>query len=262
MTLETLKIAHDGTLAVITIDREKSLNALSHQVMSELLAAVRQLETDDSVRVVAITGAGAKAFVAGADISEMQAKTVDEARAFLKTGQDMGVAIETSKKPYIAAVNGFAFGGGCELAMCCDFIYASETASFGQPEVKLGVIPGLGGTQRLPRRVGVAKAKELGMTGDTINAAEALRIGLVDAVVPQAELMAKVKAVADRISANGPHAVAEVKRLVHQGQSMTLEASLAAEAEGFANCFATADQKEGMAAFLAKPRRQANFTGK
>ncbi|HET9987004.1 MAG TPA: enoyl-CoA hydratase-related protein, partial [Kofleriaceae bacterium] len=159
-------------------------------------------------------------------------------------------------------VNGFAFGGGCEFALCCDFIYASDTASFGQPEVKLGVIPGLGGTQRLARRVGVAKAKELCMTGDTIDAREALRIGLADAVFPAAELMTKVTALAERITANGPHAVAEVKRLVHEGQSMTLDAALAAEQAAFAECFATADQKEGMAAFLARPRRPASFTGK
>ncbi|MEO8844114.1 MAG: enoyl-CoA hydratase-related protein [Kofleriaceae bacterium] len=260
--METLAITTEGSLAIVTIDREKALNALSSQVMAELVEAAAQLEANPAVRVVAITGAGAKAFVAGADIAEMQAKTADEARSFVIAGARVGTAIETSTKPWIAAVNGFAFGGGCELALCCDFIYASDTASFGQPEVKLGVIPGLGGTQRLARRVGVAKAKELAMTGDTVNAIEALRIGLVDAVVPAAELMARVKATADRIANNGPHAVAEVKRLVHEGQSLTLEAALVAEQAAFAGCFATADQKEGMAAFLAKPRRKANFTGK
>jgi len=260
--METLKIARQGALATITIDREKALNALSSVVMAELVLAAAEVEADASVRVVTLTGAGLKAFVAGADISEMASMMPEQAAAFVKNGSRVGTAIETSKKPWIAAVNGFAFGGGCELALCCDFIYAAETAAFGQPEVKLGVIPGLGGTQRLSRRVGVAKAKELCMTGDTIDAKEALRIGLADAVFPAAELMAKVTALAERIAANGPHAVAEVKRLVHEGQSMTLEAALAAEQASFAQCFATEDQKEGMAAFLAKPRRPARFTGK
>jgi len=260
--METLKIAREGALATVTIDREKALNALSSVVMAELVLAAAEIEADPTVRVVTLTGAGPKAFVAGADISEMSQMTPEQAASFVKNGARVGTAIETSKKPWIAAVNGFAFGGGCELALCCDFIYAAETAAFGQPEVKLGVIPGLGGTQRLARRVGVAKAKELCMTGDTIDAKEALRIGLADAVVPSAELMAKVTALAGRIVANGPHAVAEVKRLVHEGQSLGLEAALAAEQAAFAECFATEDQKEGMAAFLAKPRRPAKFTGK
>jgi enoyl-CoA hydratase len=157
-------------------------------------------------------------------------------------------------------VNGFAFGGGCELAMACDFIYAADTAKFGQPEVKLGVIPGFGGTQRLARRVGVAKAKELCMTGDAIDAQEALRIGLADKVVPGAELIDTVKALAKRIAANGPLAVAECKRLIHHGQSMPLEASIALEQRSFGMMFATADQREGMAAFLGK--RPAQFKGK
>ncbi len=262
MSYETLRVEKQGPLAIVTIDREKALNALSSKVNAELVAVAAELEADASVRVVALTGAGAKAFVAGADIAEMQPKTQDEARAFVIAGAKVGTTIETSKKPWIAAVNGFAFGGGCELALCCDFIYASDNAQFGQPEVKLGVIPGLGGTQRLARRVGVAKAKELGMTGDTVDAREALRIGLADAVFPAAELMAKVVAVAERIAQNGPHAVAEVKRLIHEGQSLSLEAALVAEQASFAGCFATADQKEGMTAFLSKPRRKASFTGK
>ncbi|MEO6771628.1 MAG: enoyl-CoA hydratase-related protein [Kofleriaceae bacterium] len=260
--METLKITRQGALAVVTVDRERALNALSSIVMAELVLAAAELEGDPSVRVVALTGSGHKAFVAGADISEMAHMTAEQAASFVKNGARVGAAIETSKKPWIAAVNGFAFGGGCELALCCDFIYAAETAQFGQPEVKLGVIPGLGGTQRLARRVGVAKAKELCMTGDTIDAREALRIGLADAVVPAAELMPKVTALAERIAANGPHAVAEVKRLVHEGQSLGLDAALAAEQAAFAACFATQDQKEGMAAFLARPRRLASFTGK
>ncbi len=261
-TFETLKLVVDGPLAIVTIDRPAALNALSSTVIAELTHACAALEVADDVRVVALTGAGDKAFVAGADIAEMQDLTPPQAQAFSEMGGALGHAIETSEKPWLAAVNGFALGGGCELALACDFIYASETAKLGQPEVKLGVIPGFGGTQRLARRVGIAKAKELCMTGDTIDAAEALRIGLVDAVFPQGELMAKVRAVAGRIAANGPLAVAEVKRLVHLGQSTTLEHSIALEQRSFGLCFATHDQREGMAAFLSKPRRPAKFEGR
>ncbi len=258
---ETIKVAVDGALATVTIDREPQLNALSTRVLAELTQASAELEVSDEVRVVILTGAGDKAFVAGADIAEMLDLSPTAAHAFAELGGALGHAIETSAKPWIAAVNGFALGGGCELALACDFIYASDRAKLGQPEVKLGVIPGFGGTQRLARRVGVAKAKELCMTGDTIDAAEALRIGLVDLVAPAGELMAKVKAVAGRIAGNGPLAVAEVKRLIHDGQSASLDHALALEQKSFGLLFATADQKEGMAAFLAKPRRAAKFRG-
>jgi len=260
-SFDTIRIAQDGPLAIVTIAREPQLNALSSQVIRELTQAIAAIEVSTDVRVVALTGAGDKAFVAGADISEMLDLTPVQAQAFSEMGAMVGSAIESSEKPWIAQVNGFALGGGCELALSCDFIYAADTAKFGQPEVKLGVIPGFGGTQRLSRRVGVAKAKELCMTGDTIDAGEALRIGLADAVFPAGELAGKVKALAGRIAANGPLAVAEVKRLVHQGQSTTLEHSLALEQRSFGLMFATADQREGMAAFLAKPRRPANFKG-
>jgi enoyl-CoA hydratase len=227
--------------------------------MSELTQACAALEVSDEIRVVAVTGAGTKAFVAGADIGEMADLSPVQAQAFAEMGGALGTSIETSEKVWVAAVNGVALGGGCELALACDFIYASDNATFGQPEVKLGVIPGFGGTQRLPRRVGVAKAKELCMTGDAIDAAEALRIGLVDAVFPQAELMDRVRKLAERIAANGPLAVAEVKRLIHQGQSTTLEHAIALEQRSFGLLFATADQREGMQAFLAK--RKAQFKG-
>jgi enoyl-CoA hydratase len=230
-------------------------------VIAELTAASGELEVSGEIRCVIVTGAGDKAFVAGADIAEMAALTPTQAHAFAELGGALGESIETSEKAWIACVNGFALGGGCELAMACDFIYASDRAKFGQPEVKLGVIPGFGGTQRLARRVGVAKAKELCMTGDTIDAAEALRIGLADAVVPHAELTAKVTALAGRIAANGPLAVAECKRLIHAGQSMALGHAIALEQRSFGLLFATADQREGMAAFLAKPRRPAQFKG-
>ncbi len=257
-TYETLSVEQDGPLAVITIRREAQLNALSSRVMADLTEAAAELEVVDDLRVVALTGAG-KAFVAGADIGEMKALTPSQAHAFSEMGGNLGHAIESSRLPWIAAVNGFALGGGCELALSCDFIYAAEVAKFGQPEVKLGVIPGFGGTQRLARRVGVAKAKELCFTGDMVSAAEALRLGLVDAVVPLDELMPKVKALAARIAGNGPLAVAECKRLIHMGQSMSLDHALAMEQRSFGLLFASDDQREGMDAFLAK--RPASFKG-
>ena len=259
---ETLKIEQDGAIAIVTISREAQLNALSSRVIAELTAMCGELEISDDIRVVVLTGAGDKAFVAGADIAEMIDMTPVQAYAFAEMGGALGASIESSHKPWIAAVHGFALGGGCELALACDFIYASDKAQFGQPEVSLGVIPGFGGTQRLARRVGVAKAKELCMTGDRIPAAEALRIGLADAVVPHAELLAKVKDLAGRILKNGPLAVAECKRLIHEGQSATLEHALALEQRSFGLLFATEDQREGMSAFLAKPRRPASFKGK
>jgi enoyl-CoA hydratase len=255
----TIKVDISGHLATVTDSREKALNARSSEVIGELTQAARALDGEQAVRVVVVTGAG-KAFVAGADISEMQELPPARAQAFAENGGKLGDAIEHSAKVWVAAVNGFALGGGCELALACDFIYASDKARFGQPEVKLGVIPGFGGTQRLARRVGVAKAKELCFTGDMIDAAEALRIGLADLVAPAYELMAKVAALAGRIAANGPLAVAAAKRVIHQGQSMTLEASLALEQRAFGELFATTDQREGMQAFLGK--RAAQFTGK
>ena len=260
-SFETIKVSVDGAIATVTINREQALNALSSQVIAELTHAAGELEISTDVRCVIVTGAGEKAFVAGADIAEMQELTPLQAQAFAEMGGALGTSIETSEKAWIAAVNGFALGGGCELALACDFIHASEQAKFGQPEVKLGVIPGFGGTQRLPRRVGVAKAKELCMTGDVINAAEALRIGLADAVWKPEELMTKVRDLAGRIAANGPLAVAECKRLIHQGQSTTLEHALALEQRSFGLLFSTQDQREGMSAFLAKPKRAASFKG-
>lgn len=259
MEYEHIRVEVQDRLAVITVDRPKALNALSSGVLSELTNAVGELELSDEVRVVALTGAGEKAFVAGADIAEMRALDPMGAQALAEMGGNLAQTIEGSAKPYIAAVGGFALGGGCELALACDFIYASRKARFGQPEVKLGVVPGFGGTQRLARRVGVAKAKELIFTGDMIDAEEALRIGLADAVFEPAELMTKVGEVAARIAANGPLAVAEAKKLIHLGQSMSLESAIILEQRGFAGLFATEDQKEGMAAFVEK--RAATFRG-
>ena len=257
---ETIQVQTDGALAIVTIAREAQLNALSSKVISELTAVCGELEVSSDVRCVIVTGAG-KAFVAGADIAEMRELSPRQAQAFSEMGGALASSIEGSEKPWIAAVNGFALGGGCELAVACAFVYASDQAKFGQPEVKLGIIPGFGGTQRLARRVGIAKAKELCMTGDMIDAAEALRIGLADAVWPAGELMARARDVANRIAANGPLAVAEVKRLLHLGQSTTLDHALALEQQSFGLLFSTADQREGMSAFLAKPRRAAQFKG-
>jgi enoyl-CoA hydratase len=257
---DIVKIEKSGAVATVTIDRPKALNALNAQTLAELAAAAAELDADASVRAVVLTGAGEKAFVAGADISEMAGLAVAEARAFAQKGAAAGDAIEKSPRPWIAAVNGFALGGGCELALACDFVYASKTARLGQPEVNLGVIPGFGGTQRLMRRVGIAKAKELIFTGDMVNADEALRIGLVDAVFEPGELLAKARAAAEKIASKGPVAIARAKHVMQLGQSMVLAHALALEADTFASLFDTADQKEGMKAFLEK--RAANFQGK
>lgn len=257
---ELVKVDIAGAVAQVTITREKALNALNNDVLGELIEAVTQLDGTAGVRAVILTGAGEKAFVAGADIAQMVEMPVEDAERFSTRAGALGRAIERSRLVWIAAVNGFALGGGCELAMICDFIYASDKARFGQPEVKLGVIPGFGGTQRLTRRVGVGKAKELCVTGDMIDATEALRIGLCDKVVPHAELLDTARAAAERISKNGPQAVAETKRIILQGNSMPLDEALALETRVFAGLFETSDQREGMAAFLAK--RPANFGGK
>ncbi len=257
---DNITVVYEDSLAIITIAREAALNAINSDVIAEMTTAVAEIELQDDILVVALTGAGDRAFVAGADIIEMKAMDPIEAHAFGEMGANLAQSIETSPKPYIAAVNGFALGGGCEISLACDFIYAAEGAKLGQPEVKLGIIPGFGGTQRLPRRVGVAKAKELILTGDMIDAAEALRIGLVDAVFPAAELMSEVRAVAARIAANGPLAVAAAKQLIHVGQSMSLESAILLEVSSFAGLFNSEDQDEGMDAFANK--RKAEFKGK
>jgi enoyl-CoA hydratase len=260
MELENLLVAHEGAVAVVTINRPKALNALSSKTVTELLELSTELEMDPAVRAVILTGAGEKAFVAGADISEMAEMRPREARHFAELGGALMTAVETSDKPWIAAVNGFALGGGCELALACDFLYAAKGARLGQPEVGLGVIPGFGGTQRLLRRVGIAKAKEIIMTGDMIDADEALRIGLADAVVDRAELLARARQTADKIATKAPLAIAEVKRVMLHGQSLPLPDACALEAHAFAGLFDTEDQREGMKAFVQK--RPAVFEGK
>jgi enoyl-CoA hydratase len=229
-------------------------------LLRELFHAVIRLDSDPSVRCVILTGAGEKAFAAGADIASMSQMTPAEARGFASIGHAVGERIEGAHFPVIAAVNGFALGGGCELAMTCDFLYASDKAKFGQPEVNLGVMPGFGGTQRLARRVGVGRARELCFTGDVIDANEALRIGLVNAVVPHAELMTKARETAAKIASKGPLAIAQCKRTILRGEDVALATANELEAQAFATLFGSADQREGMKAFLEK--RKATFEGK
>ena len=250
--------AQDG-VATITINRPKAMNALNPQVLSELDQAIDQIQADDAVKCVVITGAGDKAFVAGADIAAMVQMTALEGRKFSLMGQDIFFRLEKLDRPVIAAVKGFALGGGTELAMACDFIYASDTAKFGQPEIGLGIIPGFGGTQRLARLVGRARAKEMCLTGVIIDAAEAKDIGLVNKVFPAEELMAAVMKTAKGIAQKGKVSTRAIKYLVDAGSDLPLERAIPMEAECFATCFASPDQKEGMSAFLEK--RKANFTG-
>jgi enoyl-CoA hydratase len=249
-----------GAVATVTISRPAVLNALDEQTLRELGAVLAALGESPIVRCVILTGAGEKAFVAGADIGGMSALGPRQARAFAELGHEIGDAIESLPVPVIAAVNGFALGGGCELALACDFIYAARNARFGQPEVNLGVIPGFGGTQRLPRRVGVARARELIYTGAIIGADEALRIGLVNAVVEPADLMPRVHAVADLIAAKAPLAIADAKRAMRHGADLPLAEAHELERQLFAGLFATDDQKEGMRAFVEK--RAAKFEGR
>jgi enoyl-CoA hydratase len=248
-----------GAVTIITLNRPDKLNALNHALLTELLAALHAVESDPKVRAVVLTGSGQKAFAAGADIAAMANMTPAEARAFAELGHSIGSAMEQSRVPIIGAINGFALGGGCELALACDFLYASENAKFGQPEVNLGVIPGFGGTQRLSRRVGIGRSRELCYTGDIIDVKEALRIGLVNGVVLLAELMDKAIAVATKIAEKGPLAIAQAKRTILRGADVPLTIANELEAQAFATLFGSQDQKEGMSAFLEK--RKAAFKG-
>lgn len=246
-----VEVMHDGHVSTVTLNRPDKLNALSQEVLEDLRAAIAALADRDETRAAVITGTG-KAFVAGADIAAMKSMTEAEGRAFGALGHGVFESIERLRVPVIAAVNGFALGGGCELALACDFIYASSKAKFGQPEVNLGIIPGFGGTQRLPRRVGPARARELIYTGKMIDAQEALRIGLVNAVFePEALLIEATKAAKD-ISSKGPLAVAAAKRLIRDGVDMPLPEANRLEQAAFGHAFGTHDQSEGMTAFLDK----------
>jgi enoyl-CoA hydratase len=249
----------DDHVVTFTLNRPDKLNALNADLLHELGRLVLDLSQDPSVRCAILTGAGEKAFAAGADIGAMSEMTPVRAKELAEMGHAIGQAMETARFPIIAAVNGFALGGGCELALACDFIYASDKARLGQPEVSLGVIPGFGGTQRLTRRVGEGRARELCMTGDVIGAEEALRIGLVNAVVPHAELLPRVREVASKIASKAPLAVAAAKRVILRGADVALSTANELEATAFAALFGTADQREGMRAFLEK--RAARFEG-
>ena len=250
----------DGPVATVTVNRPRALNALDAATLRALTEAFTALEATPGVRCVILTGAGDKAFVAGADVKAMAAMTSAEAGALAALSHRLGEIMAGMSAPVIAAVNGFALGGGCELALCCDFIYASRAAKFGQPEVGLGVIPGLGGTQRLPRRIGLARAAELLYTGAVIDADEALRLGLVNAVVDADALLPRARAVADAIAARAPLAVAAAKRAAREGAELPLSAALELERTLFAGLFGTADQREGMRAFVEK--RAATWSGK
>lgn len=244
-------------IGFITINRPNALNALNSEVLGELKACFEQMEKDNDVKVIILTGSGEKSFVAGADISEMVSKTPAEGEQFGAYGQMVFETIEQLKKPVIAAVNGFALGGGCELAMSCDIRVASKKAKFGQPEVGLGIIPGFGGTQRLLRLVGMGTAKMLIMSARIVGADEALRIGLADIVTEPEQLLAEAKKLALEIASKSPNAVSISKRTINEGYEKGLKESVAYEAKMFGECFSNQEQKEGMNAFLEK--RPAKF---
>lgn len=260
MNFETLEVSREGGVTLVTISRPEALNALTLQVLEELSFAFEDIDDDDETRAVVLTGAGDKAFVAGADIKEMSGFHAVDARAYSDAGQGVLNRIEVLGKPVIAAVNGFALGGGCELAMACHLRIASEKARFGQPEVKLGVIPGFGGSQRLPRLVGMGRALELMLTGDMIPAEEAYRIGLVNKVVPHDTLREEALAIAGTIASQAPLALRWILEAALQGEGRSTADGCDIEANLFGLCFSTEDQKEGMAAFVEK--RAPKFQGK
>jgi enoyl-CoA hydratase len=255
-----INIDRDGPVAVITVNRPKVLNALNSQTLDELRRAILDMTHDDSVRVVVLTGAGEKSFVAGADINELSVLTPAGAREHAVAGQHVFDLIEHMGKPVIAAINGYALGGGCELAMACTIRVAADTAKFGQPEINLGLIPGYAGTQRLSRIVGRGRALELLLTGDQISAAEALRLGLVNRVVPAAELMNEAKTLATALAAKPPIAVRYILEAVHKGLDMPSPQAQSFEATLFGLAASTEDMREGTKAFLDK--RKAEFKGK
>ena len=250
----------ESGIALLTVNRPEKLNALSGAVIDELADAIGRVASQPEIRAVLVTGAGEKAFVAGADIAELAALSPYDARAFALRGQAVLRHLETCGKPSVAAVNGFALGGGLELAMACTVRFASENARLGQPEVKLGIIPGYGGTQRLPRLVGLGRALELLLSGESVPAAEACRIGLVNAVVPAAELLDYCRGWLAKVLANGPLAIALVLNAVDAGLAGGLDSGLRYEAAAFGISVATQDCREGTRAFLEK--RRAAFTGK
>ena len=245
-----------GNIAVATINRPKALNALNSQVLEDLNELVDQVNADEEIRALVITGSGEKAFVAGADIAEMSTLTQAEGEAFGKKGNDVFRKLETMPIPTIAAVNGFALGGGCELSMSCDIRLCADTAVFGQPETGLGITPGFGGTQRLARLVSPGMAKQLIYSAKNIKADEALRIGLVNAVYPLEELMPAAEKLASTIAKNAPIAVRACKKAINDGMQVDIDRAVTIEEGLFGSCFETADQKEGMGAFLEKRKHE------
>ena len=245
----------DGQVGIITINRPKALNALNSEVLKEIEATFDAIDLD-ATRAVVLTGAGDKSFVAGADIGEMSTLTKAEGEAFGKKGNDVFRKIETLEIPVIAAVNGFALGGGCEISMSCDIRICSENAIFGQPEVGLGITPGFGGTQRLARIVGPGMAKQMIYTARNIKAAEALRIGLVNAVYPVEELMDAAKKMANGIAMNAPIAVRACKKAINEGLEVGMDDAIVIEEKLFGSCFETEDQKAGMGNFLEKDKEK------
>ncbi len=260
MSESNLLINISDQIATITINRPKSLNSVTEEVFLQLEQAIIDLGNDDEVAVIILTGAGEKAFVAGGDITKMVEATPEWSRDFALLAQRVLNVIESSTKPVIAAINGYALGGGCELAMACDIRIASDKALFGQPEVKLGIIPGFAGTQRLSRLVGKGRAKEIIFTGEMFDAAEACRIGLVNKVVAPDKLMASCRDMASIIAQRSRSAVRLSKEAIDNGLEMDMTRAERYEADLFALCFATEDQREGMTAFIEK--RPADFKGK
>jgi enoyl-CoA hydratase len=259
MAFETLQVDREGPVVAVTLNRAKQLNAINRVMVRELDELATELEGDHTARVVIVTGAGDRAFLAGADITEFQGPTPVQALAFSQRIQRLYSRIEALPQVTLAAVNGFALGGGCELTLCCDLVLASETARFGQPEINLGVIPGAGGTQRLARLVGLHRAKEICYLGEMIDAAEAYRIGLVNRVVPADRLLAEARALAEKLAARAPVALRMIKEAMNDGYDLDLPKGLALEAKAWAVAFSTADKREGVAAFLEK--RKPAFTG-
>lgn len=255
-----VEVTREGAVAVVTVNRPEALNSLDRRTNEELLAVARELSADESVRAVVLTGGGEKSFVAGADISEMRGFSAEEARRSGALGQSVMAAIEEAPQPWVAAVNGFALGGGCELALACDIRLASENAKFGQPEITLGITPGFGGTQRLPRIVGMGWAKYLVLSGRHVRADEALRIGLVQAVYPKGELMTEAMKLAAELAGRSPLAMRYCKAAVQAAADTDIATGQAIERDLFALSFASEDQTEGMDAFLEK--RTPEFRGR
>ena len=260
MAFENILVERDGAVAVITINRPKVLNALNSQTLDELRRAILDLRNDAAVRAVILTGAGEKSFVAGADINELSVLTPDGGRDHAVRGQQVLDLIEQMGKPVIAAINGYALGGGCELAMACTIRVAADTARLGQPEINLGLIPGYAGTQRLSRTIGRGRALEVLLTGDQISAAEALRLGLVNRVVPAAELMTEARKLAATLASKAPIAIRYILEAVHKGLEMPFPQAQVFEATLFGLAASTEDMREGTRAFLEK--RTADFKGR